>query len=278
MGGAAAAMIGQRILVLIPHPDDEAVGCTAAIGKARQQGARVFGALLTNGVPAPEMLWPWQRKSHIQRVRRRRLEARRAADVLGLEIESSQEIPTRTLKSALGGTHDLIQRLIRHLKIDMLWTPAYEGGHQDHDVTNFLASTFRSTLPVWEFSEYNSADGRARSQEFFSPNGNEKTIVLTHEEQRRKRAILSLYLSERANLSHIWTEKEVFRPLAEYDYAKPPHSGKLFYQRFQWVPFHPRVDMVKPEAVCRAIQEFRVVQESKPASRPAKAGVESVDD
>jgi len=271
-------MIGQRILVLIPHPDDEAVGCTAAIAKARQQGARVFGALLTNGVPAPEMLWPWQRKSHIRRVLRRRHEARRAAEVLGLEIESEQGIPTRTLKSALGGTHNLIQRLIRHLNIDMLWTPAYEGGHQDHDVTNFLASAFRSTLPVWEFSEYNYADGRVRSQEFFSPNGNEKTIVLTHEEQLCKRAILNFYRSERANLSHIWTEKEVFRPLAEYDYAKPPHAGKLFYQRFQWVPFHPRVDITKPGAVCRAIQEFRDIQESNPARQPANAGDETVDD
>jgi len=262
-------VIGQRILVLIPHPDDEAVGCAAAIEKARQQGARVFSAYLTCGVPAPEMLWPWQRKSHIRRVLRRRQEANRAANALGLEIASDQQIPTRTLRLALEGTHRLIQRLIRHLSIDMLWTPAYEGGHQDHDVTNFLASTFRSMLPLWEFSEYNFAGGRARSQEFFSPNGSEKTILLTEEEQRRKRATLGLYRSERANLRHIWIEKEVFRPLAEYDYSQPPHSGKLFYQRFQWMPFHPQVDSTKPEAVCQAMREFRVMPESKLADQRA---------
>ncbi len=34
-----------------------------------------------------------------------------------------------------------------------------------------------------------------------------------------------------------------FRPFAGYDYARPPHPGVLFYQRFQWVwPRHPRVD------------------------------------
>ena len=27
------------------------------------------------------------------------------------------------------------------LGIDTVWAPAYEGGHQDHDVTNMLAST-----------------------------------------------------------------------------------------------------------------------------------------
>ncbi len=271
-------MIGQRILILIPHPDDEAVGCTAAIERARQQGARVFGAYLTCGVPAQELLWSWQRKSHTRRVLRRRLEADRAANALGLEIASDQQIPTRTLQLALEGTQRLIQRLIRHLSIDMLWTPAYEGGHQDHDVTNFLASTFRSAVPVWEFSEYNYAGGRPRSQEFFSPNGSEKTIPLADEEQDRKRRILRMYRSERGNLSHIWVEKEAFRPLAEYDYSQPPHAGKLFYERFQWVPFHPRVDSTKPEAVCRAMQEFLAIQESRVAGLPAIAGDESVED
>jgi LmbE family N-acetylglucosaminyl deacetylase len=28
-------LAGRRILVLVPHPDDEVVGCAAAIGRAR---------------------------------------------------------------------------------------------------------------------------------------------------------------------------------------------------------------------------------------------------
>ena len=262
-------MYAQRILVLIPHPDDEAVGCVAAITRARAQGAMVFGAYLTSGVPAPEALWPWQREGQQGRMIHRRHEAQRAAEMLGLEMASYQNIPTRTLKSALDGTHDLLTRLIEHHKPDVLWTPAYEGGHQDHDAANFLASTFCTNLPVWEFSEYNFAGGRVRSQEFISRNGTEQEIVLKANERRFKRAVLGTYVSERENLSHIWTEREVFRPLAEYDYSRPPHPRKLFYERFQWVPFHPRVDQTKPEEVCRAIEEFRRTREMKPASRPA---------
>lgn len=265
-------MIGTRILVLIPHPDDEAVGCTAAIMRARAQGAMVFGAYLTSGVPAPELLWPWQREGQPRRVIRRRREAQWAAEMLGVEMATYQLIPTRTLKSALGGTHDLLNLLIRHLKLDVLWTPAYEGGHQDHDTANFLASTFRQTLAVWEFSEYNFGGGRVRSQEFFSPNGIEKEILLKSKEQRFKRAVLNTYRSERKTLSHILTEREVFRPLAEYDYTRPPHAGRLFYQRFQWVPFHPRVDQTRPEEVCDAIKEFRHFQSNSPTSRSARAG------
>ena len=52
--------------------------------------------------------------------------------------------------------------------------------------------------------------------------------------------------------------REVFRPLAGYDYAKPPHPGVLFYQRFQWVwPRHPRVDYTKADEVCAALMAFR---------------------
>ena len=259
-------MIGKRILVLIPHPDDEAAGCAAAITRARGQGAEILGAYLTSGVPAPELLWPWQRKHQPRRIVRRRREAQWAAEMLGLEMASYQTIPTRTLRTALEGTHDLLTRLIRHHEPDVLWTPAYEGGHQDHDAASFLASTFRHVLTVWEFSEYNFAGGKVRSQEFFSPNGTEKQIVLTTNEQRFKRAVLRTYRSERNNLSHILTQREVFRPLAEYDYRRPPYPGKLFYQRFDWVPFHPRIDKTKPEEVCTAIGGFRFPPENNPAS------------
>lgn len=44
-------MFGQRVLILVPHPDDEVVGAAAAIARARAQGAAVTGVFLTTGVP-----------------------------------------------------------------------------------------------------------------------------------------------------------------------------------------------------------------------------------
>jgi hypothetical protein len=66
-----------------------------------------------------------------------------------------------------------------------------------------------------------------------------------------------MYASERGNLSYLRTEREVFRPLADYDYSRPPHPGTLFYRRFSWAAFHPRVNHVRPGEVSRAIAEFR---------------------
>ena len=253
-------MFGRRILVLVPHPDDEVIGCAAVIGRALrappQQAPAIFATCLTTGVPAADRLWPWQRKDYARRVARRREEVRRVADLLGIKPLCFQDIPTRQLKDSLGVTRERLVGFIRDLGVDTLWTPAYEGGHQDHDAANFLASTLRNFAEVWEFSEYNYLEGRVRSQEFVSRTGAERESVLSDEERQRKRQLLALYRSERGNLRHVRTEREVFRPLAGYDYSRPPHPGKLFYQRFQWVPYHPRVDYCQPEEVCRAMISF----------------------
>jgi len=249
-------LYGRRILILIPHPDDEVVGCCAAIARARAQAAEVFGICLTTGVPAREVFWPWQRSGHAARVARRHDEARRAAQTLGIELVSLSDVPTRNLKDHIAPVLEGLRGHIRRLGADMLWAPAYEGGHQDHDVASFIASRLRTEASVWEFSEYNFFGGVVRSQEFLAPNGAEREIALTQQEQQEKRSALAIYSSEKGNLSYVQTAREVFRPQVDYDYARPPHPGKLFYQRFQWAPLQPRVDYTQPEEVCRALSRF----------------------
>jgi len=250
------SVFGKRILLLIPHPDDEVVGCSAAIGRAQAQGAEVFGFYLTTGVPPREVLWWWQRKGYPRLVERRRREAEEVAELLSIEAVGFQEIPSRTLKSFLGPTREKLIRAVQGLQIDTLWAPTYEGGHQDHDVANFLASTLKDRVQVWEFSEYHYFGRKVRCHEFFAPNGTERVLLLDNGEQALKRKALALYRSERKNLRHIEIAREAFRPLAGYDYRQPPHRGKLFYQRFQWVPAHPRIDHCRPEAVCQAFDRF----------------------
>jgi LmbE family N-acetylglucosaminyl deacetylase len=251
-------VFGKRILLLAPHPDDEVVGAAAAIGRARAAGGEVHVAFLTDGVPDRQAFWPWQRGGRDARARRRRAESEAAARRLGIAIAVFQEIPTRTLKSVLAGTRARLVDLIARRRIDTLWAPAYEGAHQDHDAANFLAWTLKDRAAVWEFAEYSNFGGRARSQEFAVPTGAEVVLRLDPREVAAKRAALALYASERGNLAHIGCEREAFRPLAAYDYARPPHEGVLFYQRFQWVwPRHPRVDYTRPQEVCAAIGAFR---------------------
>ncbi|CAK0749223.1 PIG-L family deacetylase [uncultured Gammaproteobacteria bacterium] len=249
-------MFGRRILILAPHPDDEVVGAGAAIARARAAGANVAVLFLTTGVPARELLWPWSRGGLPAWVARRRAEAGTAADCLGFEIAGFLDFPTRTLRLNLCAARAAAVAALKRHRADRLWLPAWEGGHQDHDAANVLAATLIDReLPgsaVWEFSEYNFRGGQVRTQEFPFPSADEVALALSVEEQGSKRRALALYASERGNLGYVSAGREVFRPLASYDYARPAHDGLLFYQRFQWVPFrHPRVDFTHPKQVCR---------------------------
>jgi LmbE family N-acetylglucosaminyl deacetylase len=250
-------MMPQRILVLAPHPDDEVVGAAVAARRAIAGGAEVFALYLTTGVPAAAALWSWQRAGHGARVRRRREEALEAAGRIGLKPAGFLDWPSRSLKSHLAEAEAAIAGAISEHGIAALWTPAFEGAHQDHDTANFLAARFAGGLPVLEFAEYNYAGGRVRSGEF--PPGGESAGVLelTPEEVSWKRRLLACYASERGNLAHIRPASESFRPLPAHDYAKSPHPGRLFWERYHWVPFrHPRIDFTRPEEVRAAVAAY----------------------
>jgi len=249
-------MMGRRILVLAAHPDDEVVGCAAAIMRARRAGAEIHVAFLTDGVPTASALWPWQRGGRNLRAARRWRESDVSAARLGFAVAARQDIPSRTLKARLDETRRRLEAILDKIGADAIWAPAYEGGHQDHDAANFIASLLAPRAAVWEFSEYHFAGGRVAAQDFPAPNGTEIALALDPEESEAKRALLAVYASEKKNLGYVGLAREAFRPLARYDYAKPPHAGRTFYQRFQWVPHHPRVDRTRPEEVCGAIVAY----------------------
>lgn len=249
-------MFGDRVLVLIPHPDDEVVGAATAISRLRARGGEVFGVYLTSGVPASAGSWFGGRYKYGQNVARRWEEATEVARVLGLSLAGRQTIPSRQLKSHLKGSLRWVRNQAYALRPDRIWVPAYEGGHQDHDVANFIGGQLKADFDVWEFSEYNYAEKRVQGQRFIHPNGTESILTLDASESKAKKQNLLRYRSEQKNLSYVSLERESFRPLADYDYTKRPHRGTCFYERFHWVPIHPRIDYCKPSQVCDAFRNL----------------------
>jgi LmbE family N-acetylglucosaminyl deacetylase len=249
--------------------------------RARNAGAEVFVYYLTTGVPSHEVLWPWQRRGYADRVTRRRDEAIQAAPLMGLKVSGFLEIPSRCLIAHLDAAAAAIDRTLGETAADCLWVPAFEGAHQDHDAANALAAAYRDRLPVWEFTAYNFAGGKVRSNRFFDARGGVIELRLNREEAALKRHGLALYASERGNLAHIKTQEEAYRPLPPHDYAAPPHPGMLFRERFHWVPFrHPRIDFTPSAEVYAALGAWEAQRASfeTAASRlphepaPAKAG------
>ncbi|HUN47611.1 MAG TPA: PIG-L family deacetylase [Stellaceae bacterium] len=250
-------MTGRRILLLAPHPDDEAVGCAALISHAQAAGAAILVFHLTTGVPAPEQLWRWQRGGYAARLARRRREAEQAAAMLAIELAGFLPWPSRRLRRHLDETSAAIARIVAARRIDTLWAPAWEGAHQDHDAAHVIAAGFRHRVSVWEYAAYTFAGGTVRSQSFAAEAAGEEVLRLDAAAAARKRAVLALYASERSNLRHIGLEQESLRLLPERDYARLPHPRPLFWERFQWVPFrHPRVDFDPPEAVYASLADW----------------------
>ncbi len=224
----------------------------------------MIGLDLTHGCPPRGAFWPWRRFGYAKRVARRRAEAEKTSKLLGFARLADDDLPARRLAQNLDAQFRRALKAVHAHKIDTLWVPAYEGAHADHDAANAIAGALCRTLPAlraWEFAEYNNAGGRLASNEFPVANGTETTIAPDNEDDGRwKSSVLACYVSERANLANVADRRvfrETFRPLPAHDYTKPPHGGRLFYERFHWLPFrHPRIDFTRSGEVSAAIAAF----------------------
>jgi LmbE family N-acetylglucosaminyl deacetylase len=257
MNDKAEDIFGKKILILAPHPDDEVVGFAASIGRAKSMGAEINVLFLTTGCVDKNVLWPWDRRKHERFVSRRHAEAEKAAESLGINISGFSDRPARNLWKNLNAVYGEAKTAAEKSGAEQIWVPAYEGGNADHDGLNAVGKKLSGKYDVVEFAEYNFFGGKAKPQEFPHPNKTERIIALSDEERLKKRGLLDIYASEKQNLGYVGLKWENFRPIADYDYSHPPHKGKLWYARFQWVPFrHPRVDFTNPQEVCDAVSRF----------------------
>jgi LmbE family N-acetylglucosaminyl deacetylase len=260
----------SRILFLIPHPDDEVVSAATFIRRNHGVGGRIFGLYLTCGMPRPDGRSFWRRPGGPARIERRRDEARAVASALGIEPVGFCDWPSRGLKDHLDEAVNRIGDVIATHDIDTIWVSAWEGGHQDHDVANFLACRCASGRPVVEFAEYNLGDGAPRWHRFAVPNGSETVIRLTPEEAAFKRRLLDVYRSERTSLRKVRMEIESCRPLAPYDYTRPPHAGTLSREKYRSIGYlfvRSRVDPEPSTRVYEALRAFGDDSAIRPASR-----------
>lgn len=235
--GAMHLLLG-RTLVLVAHPDDEAIGCGALL---THMGSSVV-VFATDGAPRDSSFWQCY-GSREAYARTRREEAKRVAKFAGVgrvefladcegNVFVDQEL-FRNLPAALEG----LRKFIAKMRPEVLLTLAYEGGHPDHDCCNFMASMLATEfrLPVWEMPLYHrSAHGGFRRQQFLAGEDREFVYSLSPREQAKKQAMLDLYRSQQAVLKDFNTTTERFRLLPAYDYCQPPHSGVLNYEAWQW--------------------------------------------
>jgi LmbE family N-acetylglucosaminyl deacetylase len=226
-----------RTLVIVAHPDDEAVACAALLQRIREPHV----LFCTDGGPLDP--WFWERYGSReaysllrQKEARVALKAIGVTDVNILKTRSGEPIIDQQLFQHLPAAVEAVSDVVSRIRPQALLTLAYEGGHPDHDSCSFITSLIAGerSIPAWEMPiEPLFKKVERRWQTFLTPAQPAVSLHPTADEIARKRRALEAYASQ-GDFAGIAAADETFRPLPEYDYTLRPHEGVLNYESWQW--------------------------------------------
>lgn len=226
-------------LVVAPHPDDETIG--AGIWIYRNRSRRPVVLHVTDGSPrdmddaraagfASRQLYASARKR----------EAHQALELVGIKRSQFRRFDLVDKETYLHLPR-LISRMIstiERLRPSVVLSPAYEGGHPDHDAAALAVAIARNRF-VFQHREYRlyhaGADGSMITKEFL-PNhaGLTEVIALSAAEREIKSRMLRCFRTQAKVLCNFDPVDEHFRDAPLYDFTRPPHDGKLLYEQWGW--------------------------------------------
>jgi len=227
-------------LVLVAHPDDEAIG----VGGLLAGIPDAVVAHVTDGAPRDDQYA--QSKGFETReayARARRREVVNALGHVGITPERCRGLgyvdgeASRQLVELVFDVADLLDEV----RPDIVFTHPYEGGHSDHDATAFavhLASGIlrRDNAPtplVLELTSYHNFSGQRRVFDFLPFLGaDSRTIELTETEKILKRRMYDEFASQKECLTRFPISIERFRSAPRYLFTAAPHEGTLDYERY----------------------------------------------
>jgi LmbE family N-acetylglucosaminyl deacetylase len=221
-----------RLLIVAAHPDDEVIGASTRL--------RLFRNLtivhVTDG--APRNLYDAQRHGFgtcAEYAAARRAEFRAALRVAGVEARCIElGIPDQEAALQVSQVAALLAATCRALHPDIVLTHPYEGGHPDHDASALAVHLASAGTPILEFASYHNNGGSIRTGHFLPGGTRTLTIELDAEQQSQKRAMLECFRTQQDMLARFDVAAERFRIAPAYDFVRPPHSGSLYYEQFDW--------------------------------------------
>ena len=116
----------MNVLVIAPHPDDEAIGCGGAIRLHARRGDRVVVAFLTSGELALKHL-PQEHAWHV-----REQEAKAAAAILGAAELCFLHLPDWFVGDQIAAGADALRPVLRAEVPELIYAPHAGEWHPDH--------------------------------------------------------------------------------------------------------------------------------------------------
>ena len=116
----------ETVLVLAPHPDDEAIGCGGAIASHADAGDRVLVLFLTSGEIGLPML------SSAAAWAKREAEARRAVADLGAELAGFLRLPDGGVGRDVERSAAAVAAALSGIVPDRIYLPHPDEDHADH--------------------------------------------------------------------------------------------------------------------------------------------------
>jgi len=123
-----------NVLVVAPHPDDEAIGCGGAICLHAERGDKVSVIFLTSGELGLRHLPP----SDARRIRE--AEAEEAATILGVTSTGFLRQPDWFLNDRIDQTRRLVDAEVARTSPDLIYSPHGGEWHPDHQAASTIAA------------------------------------------------------------------------------------------------------------------------------------------
>jgi LmbE family N-acetylglucosaminyl deacetylase len=235
--GVEEALLGKPLILVAAHPDDE----TVSAGGLLPRLDRPLLIHITDGAPRnPAYAQAAGFATREDYARARRNELLNAMELAGIPPERMLTIGVIDQESAfqLAGLARRLAAVFRERRPAVVLTHPYEGGHPDHDsaaLAVHAACAMVSLAPqLWEFTSYHARAGVLATGEFLIEQERGEAVVLSSEARERKKCMFECFATQNEMLRHFAVDVERFRPAPVYDFSVSPHSGELYYERFDW--------------------------------------------
>jgi N-acetylglucosamine malate deacetylase 2 len=239
----AEAFTAMRLVVVAAHPDDETIGAAMLLRRLTRCGVTVLVVHVTDGAPRDmrdARMAGFATVEAYARARRHELADAFQTGSIPVERWEMLGIPDQRASYVLPEVVAALTALFQRERPDAVLTHAYEGGHPDHDATALAVTVAWRNAQLapnshCEMSSYHLAGDACRTACFLPAADVQPVVIpLTPDEQALKRAMIACFRTQQRVLRQFGVDVEVVRRAPTYDFSRPPHEGRLYYERFDW--------------------------------------------